>query len=337
MASGQERVLRRRIRSVQSTKKITRAMELIAASRIVKAQQRVAAARPYSEQITEVMRTVAGAGAGMKHPLLQEREVKAVGYIVLAADRGLSGAYNANVLRRAERSMQAAQREGRQTAVVTSGRKALAYFRYRGYKIEESHTGYAEQPTYEDARRLGQAVMSRYERGEIDQVELVYTQFLSLGTQRVQVTRLLPMEREQIESAGAGAGHGDGQGQGPQAQYEIEPDPDTILEELLPRYIEARIFAALLDAAASEQAARQRAMKAATDNAEELIDKLSVIANKLRQAAITTEIMEIVGGAEALRQAGSGGKVDLLPDTLVSRDVFRDVLDPLLDRSGVRS
>jgi F-type H+-transporting ATPase subunit gamma len=335
MASGKERALRRRIRSVQSTKKITRAMELIAASRIVKAQQRVAAARPYSDQITEVMKTVAGAGAGMKHPLLQEREnIGTVGYVVIGADRGLAGAYNANVLRRAERTMKANERDGKTTAVVTSGRKALGYFRYRGYNIVESYTGYAEQPTYEDARKLGQAVMTRYEEGEIDQVELIYTRFLSVGTQRVQVTRLLPLEKEEIEEAARGGEDGKS---GVQALYEIEPDPDTILEELLPRYIEARIFAALLDAAASEQAARQRAMKAATDNAEELIDNLSVVANKLRQASITTEIMEIVSGAEALRQAASGGKMDLLPDTVVSRDVFRDVLDPLLDRSGVRT
>jgi len=333
MASGQERALRRRIRSVQSTKKITRAMELIAASRIVKAQQRVAAARPYSEQITEVMKTLAGSGAGMRHPLLEEREqVKTVGYVVISADRGLAGAYNANVLRRAERHMRAVQNEGKDTILVTSGTKALGYFRYRGYTIEEGYTGYAEVPAYEDARRLGQAVVPRYEKGEIDRVELVYTRFLSMGTQRVVVTRLLPMERDEVEEARGDRERHDG----PQAQYEIEPDPDTILEELLPRYVEARIFAALLDAAASEQAARQRAMKAATDNAEELIDKLSVVANKLRQASITTEIMEIVGGAEALRQAATGGRIDLLPDSLVSRDILRDRLDPMLNRSGAR-
>ncbi len=331
MASGQERALRRRIRSVQSTKKITRAMELIAASRIVKAQQRVAAARPYSEQITEVMRTLAGAGAGSSHLLLKEREsVSSVAFVVISADRGLAGAYNSNVLRRAEREIRAAQAQGMSTMVVTSGVKALGYFRYRGYELAASFTGHAEVPRYENARRLGEAVVSRYEKGEIDRVELIYTRFLSLGTQRVVVTRLLPLEREQVADA-AGSAH-----DGPQAQYEIEPDGDTILTELLPRYVEARIFAALLDAAASEQAARQRAMKAATDNAEELISKLSVVANKLRQAAITTEIMEIVGGSEALRQAASGGKIDLLPDTLVSRDVLRDTLDHMLDRTGVR-
>ena len=322
MASGQERALRRRIKSVQSTKKITRAMELIAASRIVKAQQRVAAARPYSEQITEVMRTLAGSGAGLKHPLLQERDsVQTIGFVVIAADRGLAGAYNSGLLRTAERAIRAVRGEGQDALIFTSGKKAEGYFRFREYPVEEAYSGYAEVPSYEDARRLGRAVVSRYEEGEIDQVELVYTRFLSIGLQRVTVTRLLPLEREDIEQMAQGR-------DGPEALYEMEPDPDTILEELLPRYVEARIFAALLDAAASEQAARQRAMKAATDNAEELTKKLSITANKLRQASITTEIMEIVGGAEALRQAG-GEEVDLLPDTIVSRDVLPDILDPL--------
>jgi F-type H+-transporting ATPase subunit gamma len=299
-------------------------MELIAASRIVKAQQRVAAARPYSEQITEVMRTLAASGR-LNHPLLQEREeVGKIGYVVIAADRGLAGAYNVTVLRRAERAIQAVRRDGADVALFTSGKKAENYFRYRDYRIEEAYSGYAEQPSYEDARRLGQAAVSQYEEGDIDQVELVYTRFLSVGLQRVTVTRLLPLEREQVEEMAESH-------DGPQALYEMEPEPDTILEELLPRYVEARIFAALLDAAASEQAARQRAMKAATDNAEELTKKLNIEANKLRQASITTEIMEIVGGAEALRQS-SDGQRDLLPDNLVSRDVLTDYLDPL----GVR-
>jgi F-type H+-transporting ATPase subunit gamma len=220
--------------------------------------------------------------------------------------------------------MREVRSEGQEVALFTSGKKAEGYFRYRDYQIEEAYSGYAETPSYEDARRLGQAAVSRYEEGEIDQVELVYTRFLSVGLQRVSVTRLLPMEREEIEQMARSQ-------DGPQALYEMEPEPDTILEELLPRYVEARIFAALLDAAASEQAARQRAMKAATDNAEELTKELNIEANKLRQATITTEIMEIVGGAEALRQAG-GGERDLLPDNLVSRDVLSDLLDPL----GVR-
>ncbi len=315
MASGKERKIRRRMNSVQSTKKITRAMELIAASRISKAQQRVAAARPYSDQITEVIRTLAASGAGLDHPLLEERDpISTVGFIVMAADRGLAGAYNSTVNRQAERAIQGTESEGKDIALFTSGRKVEGYFKYRGYPIVAAFGGYTEQPSYEDARRMGEEVIGRYRDEEIDQVELVYTRFYSPASQRVVTTRLLPLEREAIEDMAQ---------EGPEALYEIEPDPDTILEELLPRYVEARIFAALLDAAASEHAARQRAMKAATDNAEELIKNLSIQANKMRQAGITTEIMEIVGGAEALRQAGRD-KEDLLPDTIVSRDIFRD-------------
>jgi F-type H+-transporting ATPase subunit gamma len=327
--SGQERILRRRIRSVQSTKKITRAMELIAASRIVKAQQRVEAARPYSEQITAVMGNLAAGGAGLDHPLLQERDpIRKVGFIVISADRGLAGAYNSTVIRAGERALLAHQNEGRDYELTLSGRKAEGYFRYRGYRIGEAFSGYSEQPSYEDARRVAQAAMERYERGSgeeggVDQVELIYTRFFSVGTQRVVNVRLLPLEKQILEDA---AGAGDG----PQSAYEFEPDPGQILERLLPRYVEGRVFAAMLDAAASEQAARQRAMKAATDNAEELMKNLSIEANKLRQASITTEIMEIVGGAEALRLAKTGGKVEYFPETVLSRDILVDHLD----RSG---
>lgn len=329
MASGQERVLRRRIKSIQSTKKITRAMELIAASRIVKAQQRVAAARPYSEQITAVMGNLAAGGAGLDHPLLQERDpVRKVGFIVISADRGLAGAYNSTVIRTGERALLAHQAEGRDYELTLSGKKAEGYFRYRDYRIGDAFSGYAEVPSYEDARRVAQAAMARYERGSgeeggTDQVELIYTRFLSMGSQKVVNVRLLPLERGAIEDAAKG-------GDGPQAAYEFEPEPGQILERLLPRYVEGRVFAAMLDAAASEQAARQRAMKAATDNAEELMKKLATVANKVRQAGITTEIMEIVGGAEALRLAKTGGKVDYFPETVLSRDILVDHLD----RSG---
>ena len=302
MASGQERVLRRRIRSVQSTKKITRAMELIAASRIVKAQQRVAAARPYSEQITEVIRQLAASGAGLDHPLLQPREeVKNVGFIAITADRGLAGAYNASIIRTVERAVAERRSKGVGYSLAVAGKKAESFFRWRGYKLAYSGTGFSEQPHYENARELADAVIEAYQEGEIDEVQLVYTRFLSLGTQRVVSRRLLPLD------TGAIAERADDEGPG--AVYEFEPEPTEILEHLLPRYVEARVFAAMLEAAASEQAARQRAMKAATDNAEELIKNLSVDANKLRQAGITTEIMEIVGGAEALRQA-RGAKSD---------------------------
>jgi F-type H+-transporting ATPase subunit gamma len=269
-------------------------MELIAASRIVKAQQRVAAARPYSEQITEVIRNLAAAGAGLDHPMLRKPEVvRKVGFVVVTADRGLAGAYNASVIRAAERAMLQRGRDGQETALVTAGRKAQSYFRYRGYTIDEAHFGFSEQPAYEDARLVTAGLIKRYEDGEIDTVEIVYTRFFSAGSQRVTRTQLLPLE--------AGAITERREEEGPQAVYEFEPSPEGILELLLPRYVEARVFAAMLDAAASEQAARQRAMKSATDNAEDLIQALGIQANKLRQAGITTEIMEIVGGAEALR------------------------------------
>jgi F-type H+-transporting ATPase subunit gamma len=294
MAGGKERVLRRRIKSVQSTKKITKAMELIAASRIVKAQQRVAAARPYSERITEVIRNLAAAGAGGGSPLLTERdEVATIAYIVVGADRGLCGAYNSSVIRVAEREMQAHQAAGRKTSLITVGKKPLAYFRFRGWPIEESFLGFSEQPSYEDARGVADAVVNRFEAGEYDQVQIVYTQFLSAGTQRVVARRFVPLDSAMLEQAATG--------DGPSADYEFEPNPQEILDRLLPRYAEARLYAALLDGAASELAARQRAMKSATDNAEELITKYSRAMNRARQDAITTEIMEIVGGAEALR------------------------------------
>ena len=293
MASGQERQLRRRIKSVQSTKKITKAMEMIAASRIVKAQQRVAAARPYAEQITEVLRQLAAAGVGLDHPLLKEREVQTVGYVVLAADRGLAGAYNSSVLRTADRALQADKKEGKDYSLSLSGRKAENYFRYRGYRIDEANQGYTEQPSYEDARRVAGGMIERYSEGDVDQVQIVYTRFLSAGSQKVTNSRLLPLEKEEIEDLAA---------EGPKADYEFEPSAEGILELLLPRYVESRVFAAMLDASASEHAARQRAMKSATDNAEDMIKSLGVQANKIRQAGITTEIMEVVGGAEALRQ-----------------------------------
>ena len=298
MASGQERILRRRIKSVQSTKKITRAMELIAASRIVKAQQRVAAARPYSERITEVIRNLAAAGAGSSSPLLNAREeVGTVGFVVVTADRGLAGGYNSAVIRAAERALRAEVAAGRQYSLVLTGKKALSYFRFRGYRIDAAFNGFSEQPTYEDARMVATDVMKRYDAGEVDRVELVYTRFLSVGSQRVETRQFVPLDTGAVTDVPA---------EGLQADYEFEPSPDAILDELLPRYVEARLFSAMLDAAASEHAARQRAMKSATDNAEELIKSLTRVMNRARQETITTEIMEIVGGAEALAAAAVG-------------------------------
>jgi F-type H+-transporting ATPase subunit gamma len=300
MAGGQERILRRRIKSVESTKKITRAMELIAASRIVKAQARVHAAQPYAEGITDVVRNLQGAGGGGNSALLSPRaEMRTVADIIIAADRGLCGGYNTTVIRAAENDMRDQERAGRENAIVTVGRKAEGYFRFREIPIDAAYSGFSDSPTYEDARQVASAVVSRFEAGELDRVQLVYTRFVSAGRQEVVVEPLLPLEAAETEGAPA-----DVSGE-PSSDYEFEPNPDAILETLLPRYTESRIYAALLNAAASEHAARQRAMKAATDNAEELILTYRRRMNRARQDSITTEIMEIVGGAEALSQSAN--------------------------------
>lgn len=319
MAGGKERILRRRIKSVQTTKKITKAMELIAASRIVKSQQRVLAARPYADQITEVIRNLAAAGAGGGAPLLAQREqIDTVATIVIGGDRGLCGGYNGNAIRMAERNMAAQRREGRSTALVTVGKKVESYFRFRKFDIADSFSGFLDEPTYEDARAVAQAVVPKFEDGTYDRVDIVYTQFLSAGTQKVVTRQFLPLDTSSLVEEAS---------DGPSADYEFEPGPDAILENILPRYAEARLFSALLEGAASFFAAQQRAMKSATDNAEELIVKLSREMNRVRQDAITTEIMEIVGGAEALRQGQSEG-MDLIPDNALSiSDLLVDTVD----------
>jgi len=302
MAGGQERILRGRIRSVQATKKITRAMELIAASRIVKAQQRVLAAVPYSEQITEVVRDLAAAGGSTDSPLLGNREsIKKVCYVAITADRGLCGGYNSGVLRAAEAEIKVDLKADRDYVIVPVGRKADGYLRFRGYNLEKPFNGFSDQPNYSDAKEIGEHVVALYASGEVDKVVLVYTRFISSGSQEVVLRPLVPLEREVVEGGDAKPGT-----DGSSANYEFEPDPSSILETLIPRYIEARIYAALLNAASSEHAFRQRAMKSATDNAEELIKNLSRIMNRARQDSITTEIMEIVSGAEAL--SGDRGK-----------------------------
>lgn len=298
MAGGEERILRRRISSVQSTKKITRAMELIAATRVVKAQQRAHAARPYANRITSVIEDLAAAGAATEHALLRQSDaVRRVGYVVITSDRGLAGPYNSSVIRAAEREIMAGTREGRDYSLILVGRKGRDYFRFRNYRIDASFEGMSDTPRYADARRLSEEVSGRFISGEVDQVILVYMEFISLGSQKVAVRRFLPLATiAEIAALGGGSAEA-------RAAFEFEPSPSGVLEVLLPRYVESRLFSALLDAAASEHANRQRAMKAATDNAEELIVKLTRMMNRARQDAITTEIMEIVGGAEALRSA----------------------------------
>jgi F-type H+-transporting ATPase subunit gamma len=293
MAGGQERILRGRIKAMQSTKKITRAMELIAGSRIVKAQQRVQAAVPYSELITEVVKDLAAAGGTSDSPLLAGRsEVKTTCYVVMSADRGLCGGYNAGVQRAAEGEVKADVLAGKDYTIIPIGKKAQSYFRFRDYKLGRPFTGFTDQPSYDDARKIGEYVVELFTSGQVDSVELVYTRFITAGSQEVVLRPLVPLGRDAV----AGGDGKDTAG----GDFEFEPDPLTILDELLPRYVEARIYAALLNAAASEHAFRQRAMKSATDNAEELIKSLSIVMNRARQASITAEIMEIVGGAAAL-------------------------------------
>ncbi|PIE34902.1 MAG: F0F1 ATP synthase subunit gamma [Ilumatobacter coccineus] len=296
MAGGQERALRGRIQSMQSTKKITRAMELIAASRIVKAQQRVKAATPYSELITEVVKDLAAVGADSTSPLLVGRSpVKVSGYVAIAADRGLCGGYNAGVQRATEGEIKAAVAAGREYEIITVGRKVDTYFRFREYQIGKTFQGFSDNPTYADAKAIASHVIELYASGHVDQVELVYTRFVTPGRQEVVRRPLVPLTPETVAG-----GDGRPAANGAAQSYEFEPDPTAILDNLLPRYVEARVYAALLNAAASEHAFRQRAMKSATDNAEELIKNLSIVMNRARQDSITTEIMEIVGGAEAL-------------------------------------
>ena len=289
------RVVRRRIRSVQSTMKITRAMELIAASRILRAQARVVAARPYAELLTRAMEDVARQTGPLVHPLLEERvEPRAAGVLVMTSDRGLAGAYNANVLKRAEELMGRLRGRGLELVLYVSGRKGVSYFRFRGLPLERSWTGHSEVPPYRVAEEIGAEVVRAFSERRIDELHAVYTDFRSAFTIRPTDKRFLPIAPEEVVAREPGRPH---------PEYLFEPAPAAILDDLLPQYVTTKIYAALLESAASEHAARQRAMKSATENAEDLIKVLTRVANQARQAEITTEIMEVVGGAEAIRQA----------------------------------
>jgi len=297
---AQLRVYRRRIKSVQSTKKITKAMELIAASRIVKAQQRIEAARPYAESITGVVSAVASQSGNVDHPLTTARDNPSRAAVLLVtSDRGLAGGYSANVLRAGEALNGLLREEGKEPVPFLVGRKALSYYRFRNRDVSRQWTGFSEQPSYDDAKAVADALIEEFRRGGdegVDEIHIVYTEFHSVATQTAVAKRMLPLVVESSENVPE-----------QQAQFEFEPSAEGVLDALLPRYIEARVFAAMLDAAASEQAARQRAMKSASDNADELIKSLTRDANSARQAEITQEIMEIVGGAEALAKTGSDG------------------------------
>jgi len=289
--AGQLRAVKRRIGSVKSTQKITRAMELIASSRIVKAQRAVEAARPYAEEMRRLMASVARNAGSIDSPLLKERdEINRVGYAIISADRGLAGAYNSNVIRAAERDM---RDYGKDEKLYLVGKKAVSYFRFRGYDTSDNWQGISDRPSIGDARKVATKLAEDFLKGDVDEVRLAFTKYESAMTQRPTVIRLLPMDQDLVSDEEEGS-------DGPRASYVFEPEPESILDLLLPRYVEGTILQGLLEAAASEHAARRRAMKAATDNADELIENLNRVYNQARQAEITTEIMEVIGGAEAL-------------------------------------
>ncbi len=301
--AAQIRVLRRRIRSTQSIKKITRAMELIATSRIVKARARVQESRPYAEQITAVLTELAS-NAALDHPLLVERDnPRRAAVLVVTSDRGQAGGYNNNVLKEAEALYSLLREEGKEPVIYVIGRKGVNYYRFRNREVREAWTGFSEQPTYPDAAEAARTLVEAFmadedDENSVDELHLVYTQFKNMVTQTPQARRMAPMVVEYVEKEESPSG-------GIQPLYEFEPDPDALFDALLPKYIGARLFSALLESAASESANRQRAMKAATDNANELIRNLTLESNQARQAQITQEISEIVGGANALVTTGS--------------------------------
>ncbi|MBX6371543.1 MAG: F0F1 ATP synthase subunit gamma [Acidothermus sp.] len=297
---AQLRIYRRRIRSVRATAKITRAMELIAASRIVKAQQRVAASTPYAQAITRAVSAVASL-SDIDHPLLTERPDPARAAVLLVtSDRGLAGAYSANVLREGDALTEHLRERGMDVVHYLVGRKGLAYYRFRDRPIAASWLGFSENPGYLQAKEIADTLINAFqtpaEDGGVDEIHVVYTRFVSMLTQTPEARRILPLEVEETTEEPVG---------GAFPQYEFEPNAAGVLDALLPRYVEARIYNALLQGAASELAARRRACKAATDNAEELIKTYTRLANAARQAEITQEISEIVGGADALVAAGS--------------------------------
>jgi F-type H+-transporting ATPase subunit gamma len=293
-------VYRRRIKAMQSTKKITKAMELIAASRIAKAQQAVSAARPYERQITRVLSALASQST-IDHPLVNEKpNPTRAAVLVISSDRGLAGGYSSNAIKQAEALGNLLRSEGKEPLSYLIGRKAVGFYRFRNRPVEDSWTGFTEKPTYADAKTVADTLIEAFvrptEEGGVDEIHIVFTEYVSALTQKPVAVRVLPLVVEESDAPPP---------EGPLPLYEFEPGPEALLDALLPRYVETRVFAALLASAASESASRRRAMKAATDNAEDLIKSLTRAANSARQAEITQEISEIVGGASALASAGS--------------------------------
>ena len=299
--AGQQRVYRGRIQSTQSMKKIFRAMELIATSRIAKARTAVAASSPYARAITRAVSAVA-TFSDAEHPLTTEKpEVRRAAVVLMTSDRGMAGAYSTNVLREGERLTERLRENAVEAVPYLLGRKAVAFYRFRRRHVERDWTGFSESPTFEIAREVGDVLVDAFARGSdeggVDEIHVVFTRFVNMVTQEPEVIRLLPLEVVE--------GVDEPSEEELLPLYEFEPDVEQVLDALLPRYISSRIYNCLLQAAASEHAARQRAMKTATDNAQDLIDKYTRLANQARQAEITNEISEIVGGADALAAASA--------------------------------
>lgn len=299
---AQLRVYKRRIRSVTATKKITKAMEMIAASRVVKAQRKVAASAPYATELTRAV-TAVGTGSNTKHPLTTEAETATrSAVLLLTSDRGLAGAFNSNAIKAAELLTARLEAEGKEVDTYIVGRRGLAHYNFRERKVAESWSGFTDEPTYADAKKVAGPLIEAIEKetadGGVDELHIVYTEFVSMMTQTAIDGRLLPLRLEEVAE------------EAPQGEilplYEFEPSAEDVLDALLPRYVESRIYNAMLQSAASKHAATRRAMKSATDNAGDLINTLSRLANAARQAEITQEISEIVGGSAALADATAG-------------------------------
>jgi len=300
---AQLRVYRRRIRSVQATKKITKAMELIAASRIIKAQARVAASTPYAEEITRAVSAVASF-SNAEHPLTTEKEDRTrAAMLLITSDRGLAGAYSSNAIKEGESLSELLRSEGKEVVPYLVGRKGIGFYRFRHREPAAEWSGFSDSPEYAHAKQIAEVLIADFlkpaEEGGVDEIHIVSTRFVSMMTQSPAVRRMIPLEVVEAEDVPEDVIY---------PLYDFEPSAEQVLDALLPRYIESRVYNALLQAAASEHAARRRAMKAATDNAEELIRSLTRLANAARQAEITQEISEIVGGANALADASTGSE-----------------------------
>ncbi|MEU4465310.1 F0F1 ATP synthase subunit gamma [Streptomyces sp. NPDC024017] len=309
---AQLRVYKRRIRSVTATKKITKAMEMIAASRVVKAQRKVAASTPYATELTRAVTAVA-TGSNTKHPLTTEAENPTrAAVLLLTSDRGLAGAFNSNAIKAAERLTAKLEAEGKEVVSYIVGRRGVAHYNFRERKIAESFTGFTDDPSYADAKKVAapliEAIETETDEGGVDELHIVYTEFVSMMTQTAIEARLLPLSLDEVAEAETSAAEAAGKpGKGEILPlFDFEPSAEDVLDALLPRYVESRIYNALLQSAASKHAATRRAMKSATDNAGELIETLTRLANQARQAEITQEISEIVGGASALADATAG-------------------------------